>query len=365
MIVSAPSSLRPTTALEELWPTLERDVPTWYPHLRRGTFEVAAAAPETGGTASRVAVTITARGGDELHLIVKRPGEPPPPARGGRPSPRPGARPEPKHLSEYRTLQLLHDRRGIHGVAAVRPVAHRHDLGAFVLERLDATPLDALLSPSARRRRGAAALEAILRNTGLAVRQLHSFRHGVEIGDGAAFARELVIHVHHLRAWRGDTRSLAVAGALAPALAAAVDAAPVGLQHGDLAPRNVLVTPAGEAALIDMLAAYRRTVAADLAFMRASLGVTLHRWPAPPGRRAALLATWWSALLDGYTQGSRDEAAVLSPAVDLMEVLALLDRWSAVLHRAPRTISTSVRRGRLLRAIEDTLDARLAAIHAT
>jgi len=118
----------------------------------------------------------------------------------------------------------------------------------------------------------------------------------------------------------------------------------LGLRHGDLAMRNVLVAPGPSVAIIDTRARWRAPIFEDIAHLFVSLRVGRLQL-ATDGRalRPACLDDWEAALLRGYGE-ERDLAA----GVRLFGLLVLLDRWSALLER--RRV-----RGRLISLLEARL----------
>jgi aminoglycoside phosphotransferase (APT) family kinase protein len=105
---------------------------------------------------------------------------------------------------------------------------------------------------------------------------------------------------------------------------------PLGITHGDFAPRNVLVGPEGRVTVIDTLARWRAPVYEDLGdFLFALKASKPQVYAQGAFFGAPVLASWEEAFLDGYFGAERRPY----PALRLFEAQALLDRWASA-HRA-------------------------------
>jgi aminoglycoside phosphotransferase (APT) family kinase protein len=119
---------------------------------------------------------------------------------------------------------------------------------------------------------------------------------------------------------------------------------PLGLVHGDFAPRNIFIGAGSHVTVIDSLGQYRAPIYEDLAYLLVELlsGATRLRHRGLP-RSTAELASMRAELLSGY--GIADDV-ILS----IFELRALLDKWRSL---AQRSRSSNLR-GRATR-MTDTL----------
>ena len=119
---------------------------------------------------------------------------------------------------------------------------------------------------------------------------------------------------------------------------------PLGLVHGDFAPRNVFIGAGSRVTVIDSLGRYRAPIYEDLAYLLVELlsGATRLRHRGLPISTAEL-ASMRAELLSGY--GIADDAILR-----IFELRALLDKWRSL---AQRSRSSNLR-GRAVR-MADTL----------
>lgn len=241
-----------------------------------------------------------------------------------------------KHRSEWRALQHLHERLGDGGRAtAVRPLEHLPDEGVIVMEWLDSTALRDCLRPF---RRVPTGLDTVMAGAGQVVRVLHELPLPTTSAPDADLYRGMI---HRFATHLGtlDPRAEGTWRRLrgsANALEERLGRGPFGAHHGDLAPRNLLVTPSGCVACIDMAALECRPVAADLANLRSTLRMAMVQRGGPVGPRRDVVAIE-RVLLDAYLGVARaDDVRTLQRSVDAHEVLVLLDRWTSLASTARR-----------------------------
>ena len=104
---------------------------------------------------------------------------------------------------------------------------------------------------------------------------------------------------------------------------------PLGMGHGDYAPRNIFVSPAGQVTAFDTLARWRVPIYEDIGWFLLALKAS-----APQVYSQGLLfcgdviAECEEAFLRGYFPAHSDH----EPAVRLFELQALLNRWSSLVH---------------------------------
>ena len=127
---------------------------------------------------------------------------------------------------------------------------------------------------------------------------------------------------------------------------------PLGLGHGDYAPRNILVSPTGRVTVIDTFAKWRTPIYEDIGYFLTGLKMTSEQVTSYGlifGRNQ--LKEYEEAFLKGYFE----QKPIPYRAIRLYEMLALLDKWSSAL-------ISSYRRGSKFKAVGDT-KAALASLY--
>jgi aminoglycoside phosphotransferase (APT) family kinase protein len=283
-----------------------------------------------------------------------------------RPRPRPTEDALVKHVTEWRALCLLHERvHGDHGLRAVRPLEHVADRGAIVMEWVASTSLRQHLGPVPRLATPVGQVE-LLERTGRLVRHLHD----LPAPAGTAVRPPgpgLDTYVDYLSAHGADRVAVRALRELAPVVAARLPCGPVGLQHGDLAPRNLLVDPTGAVAMIDMFGRDRVPVAEDLAYLRCALRLAMH--PLRGGEVPGAVRGWRRAerdLLRGYLGAESDDAAIdrLVAWIDVHEVPVLVDQWTALAADREARGGLPPRRRWKLRLVRATLDDAMERVRS-
>ncbi len=103
---------------------------------------------------------------------------------------------------------------------------------------------------------------------------------------------------------------------------------PVGLGHGDYAPRNILIGPGARVTVLDTFAKWRVPIYEDIGFFLTQLESC---FPQVISQGLAFsseqLAVYERAFLKGYF----GEEPLPYPSIRLYEVLALLDKWSSTI----------------------------------
>ena len=292
-----------------------------------------------------------ASGGIERSILAKMPLERRATAEGAgvppdvdRPRLVPPTPTEKKFRLEFAALSEIHEHflglnDGRFGAVRVLDLLPEHR--TLIMERVHGRTLRRrLYSLSSANRSIAAELERAFRRTGTWLRIFHTMGCGEaresrhhRRADYAQFIEELA---NYLSGSVGDPLFIqwAASTLLEASQRLLPDSLPLGLAHGDFAPRNVLVGSKGRVIVLDTLARYRAPIYEDIGYFLASLHCN---WPRILSA-GALLPTrradrYESAFLSGYFEGER----IPYPAIRLYETQALLDRWSAVAWRRAHT----------------------------
>ncbi len=125
---------------------------------------------------------------------------------------------------------------------------------------------------------------------------------------------------------------------------------PMVISHGDFAPRNILVDASGRTAVIDLLARWQAPPYEDLA----GFLVALHTSRANAVTRGMVFGRALDRLEPAFLAGYYGSEVVPRSAIDVYELLLVLDRWAARSSReAPGRSSRNLR--------ERAIDAHFAA----
>jgi len=212
---------------------------------------------------------------------------------------------------------------------------------ALVTQRAEDPPLKQRLARAHRLAPAArgAELRVPFRNAGAWLRNYHelpALAHTRERGALAAEFGESLRRLADFLVERGAPPSL---GELARGCAREAQRLlpaqlPLGTSHGDLAPRNVLVGPAGRVTLLDTRAAWRAPIYEDLAYFGVSLrSARAQLYSGGLFFRESLLQELETSFLAGYFGAEPVPAASLR----LFRVQCLLDRWASLVHAERET----------------------------
>lgn len=264
---------------------------------------------------------------------------------------------------EYRSLAVAFehfDQLGDARLGAIRAFEYVPELRTIVMEVVEQPTLRQLLWRSARpwAAAGRAEVDRAVRRAGCWLREFHGLPGDEDETvtlreDRADVVDALARFGRFLGQALGDSRFFADAvssiSAYAPVLLPPT--LPLGLSHGDFAPRNVFVSADGRVTVIDMIGKWRLPIYEDLAYfvtaLRAAGPRRLTYGLALPRDRLEELE---EELLAGYF---RDEQ-VPRGAVKLFEFLLLLDNWAAFAARERRGPLP----GRLLHLADETVSTR-------
>ena len=268
----------------------------------------------------------------------------------GSAAPRPTDRPrrgevmDPRRMSEaeYAALALVHRNFGSLGdrrFGTVAPLDLLDEDRALVMRKAADPPLTVALLRAHRLRLGPGPdeLPAALRNTGSWLARYHALPAPPATRARQPTRAEFVAFISRLTAYlavhegrpalfeEANARIAAVASVRLPS------ELPLGVAHGDFAPRNVLIGAGGRVTVIDATACWSAPIYDDLGdFVFALRTARPHVYTRGLLFSSAALAAWEDAFLDGYFDGGPRPLAALK----LFEAQAVLNKWAAVRSRA-------------------------------
>lgn len=233
--------------------------------------------------------------------------------------------------------QHFHGKEG-QRLGAVRFLAHLPEKQALVQEKVTAENLRSMLIHANRLRSAfAPSLSVdIFVLAGQWLREYHQIYAENQIQERLATKKELVEAIDLLSGYLSDTVSgssnlkklwakiVPLANELLP------EQFPLGLSHGDYAPRNVLVEPNGVLLAIDTFANWRAAIYEDIGYFINSM-YTMSGQVASMGLvyPAKKLMVYEQAFLKGYFNDIHPHYQ----AVKFFEFLALLDKWASFTQR--------------------------------
>lgn len=314
----------------------------WFPDLRRTSrIEVFPLRERRRSSLHRIRL-VGDRAQHDVLLKVRHPGGLTVEGAGARsrPSLAPGlALPEQERAAlEFRGLQqgLCADRAQAGRLTAVRPLLLMEEQSALVMDYLPWPTLRDCLHAAHRghRDRDRPALPALGAAAGAWLRRLHAapaVRPGrSRMTSGPEVAALVPRFAEHLAQLRGERPLLARLRSVGEVLARDLpEALPTAVLHGDFAPRNVLVSPSGEVAVVDPMPTWRAAVHEDVA--RMLVGARLTRLQLVSGGLAVAVDE-----LDGFERSFRTAYyGADEPRLDVAAfgLLVALDQWSAQLAR--------------------------------
>ena len=214
---------------------------------------------------------------------------------------------------------------------SVRVLDFVRDPDAIVMQKVDGVTLRSLLE-DARKQRDYACGE-VFHNTGRWLRELHSLSGHEHTQERTVtrteFAEASLQFVEYLARFN-PPRWLKPLGEqlLREAETHLPDLLPLGLAHGDFAPRNVIVSPPGRVTVLDTLARWRAPIYEDIALFLVSKRLTqamatVFAWDSPK------ISQWSHEFLSGYF----GDASIPQQAIRVFICQALLDRWCSYVSR--------------------------------
>jgi aminoglycoside phosphotransferase (APT) family kinase protein len=290
-----------------------------------------------------------ANGTSRLPLIVKQTSLPSAPEAGDDPTGRPRLIVrqdyEDRHRFEYLGLRAAHEhftRLGDPRFGAVRVLDHLPASRAFVIEEVaDPTLRDRLATVTRFTPRGRRLLDQAFRNAGAWLREFHALPSPdaaapplrASVADVRRAVRELADFLARVtgdRAYFAEVHRGAEAAIEAGAL---TDPLPLGLAHGDFAPRNVFVSRDGRVAVVDMAARRYAPAYEDVAYfcmsLRSGTARLAVRWLAPGRPRTSRYARLFLA---GYF----GDEVVPDAAIAVFMLLVTLDNWARIAAESPQ-----------------------------
>ena len=290
------------------------------------------------GALSSIQCFSLSSGGIQHRVVVKRP----PAAGGGQPaSGRPRVAPlldpltKPRQeLAALRALERHFEGRGDARFRAVRVLDFLEAEQALVMEESPGRPLARLAAGAIRlwQPLGGRTLPASFARIGAWLRAYHELPALAHTRPRIATRDEFVDSIRSLAEYLDAAHPAEHLPEGTPQRVERLCAAwlphalPLATSHGDLAPRNVLVDPAGRVAVLDTRAAWSAPIYEDLAYF-----LTATRTPRAQAASLGLafgpssLRRLERAFLDGYFAG----APAPMERIRLFELQALLDKWAS------------------------------------
>jgi aminoglycoside phosphotransferase (APT) family kinase protein len=342
--------------IESILAELRPRIREWYPDADDAA-DLTVLDVDSRAIASLIRVQVTRVASAPTVLIVKASGAAPATDPADRPRLVPPTDAADRRQLEFEALQTIDVRLaevGDHRFGAVRPLGVLPGSTALVMEEFDGRPLHRFLIRPLLRKTAKLEPSSLANAAGRWLRILHDtpasaqeVRQGTtqEVRDAfAAFGS-------YLAEERGS-------GHLDPVIQAGIEAAqrlpdplPTVVTHGDFAPRNILVAPSGQLAVIDLLARWQAPPYEDLA----GFLVALETSRANAATRGLLFGRAVERLEPAFLTGYFGSEPVPRNAIRVYELLLVLDKWSARVSRN-RTLAGI---GRLReRLIDSHFDAR-------
>jgi hypothetical protein len=251
---------------------------------------------------------------------------------------------------EYDGLVLLRDALSPHlgsqRFGVLRPLAWLPEHAAIVTDFVEQPTLRTRLLSTSRLRpwRAEPLPETPWHNAGAALRRFHDQPTSLSLPPRAETAAEVGKLYRQFAAFlverTGPLPLLAELEACGAELAARSLPAdlPLGTGHGDFVANNLFTGPAGEITVFDPLPMWRVPRHQDLATLLVGLRVL----PVQAGSRGlafpgSALDRYESALVAGYAGHGSGDDAVAGSALAAFQLLVLLDKWSSLVSRGPRT----------------------------
>lgn len=255
---------------------------------------------------------------------------------------------ETKFRHEYAALSAIHNHftgLGDSRFGAIRVLDCLPDQRAVIMEETQATSLRSLVAQTDRLRAPLLGtdLDAPFRNAGAWLREYHSLPNQEHVAACNTtrddFIGALKRFTEYLQRMLGNVAFFEQVESAATAAVTALPAhLPLGLRHGDYAPRNILVASGGRVTVIDTLSLWWAPIYEDIAYFLIALTMS---WPQIVSQGLAFpnqsLARYEQAFLAGYF----GEQSIPRRIIRLYEILTLLDKWSSMASPADRQMAGS------------------------
>lgn len=286
-------------------------------------------------------------GENEHRVLVKQPSTLHLSSRSGLPAhdrPRlfPKALPEWKSRFEFRAMSAIERhvaRLDDPRFAAVRVLDLLPDQHSLVLEKVGEQSLGRQLPRASLISAGPAArqcLDRTVRNSGAWLRRYHelpALEHTRPRGASrTVFVDALVRFTEYLARATGEASLERLGRELVERAEAVLPAVlPLGLGHGDYAPRNVLAGPTGQIRIIDTQARWQAPVYEDIShFLTAIKASPMQIMSRGLACRARFAAHLERQFLAGYFE----DASIPLDRIRLFECQTLVERWAGLVHRS-------------------------------
>lgn len=245
-------------------------------------------------------------------------------------------------LLQYRGLKLMHERLStVHDsrFGTIRPLDFIRDRRVMIMEHVGEPTISDVMRSAARLSIPSSprALPTLMSNAGAWLRVYHELEYGTRLTMHGAtrehFVEAIATFADYLHAAGGDRsffRSL-TNKVEASAESAIPDLLPLGLSHGDYAPRNVFAGRGNRITGFDALPRFRAPIYADLGrFIMGLRSAGLQVISLGLAYQSHRLEDYERSFLAGYF-------ATKAPplrAIGLYQLLILLDKWSALTSRS-------------------------------
>lgn len=203
---------------------------------------------------------------------------------------------------------------------SVRILELLHSPDAIVMEKVEGRPLRSILHEQHNNN-----LEAAFHNIGLWLRTFHNLPGLEHTQERSASREEFIAGTARLVAYAAAARAprwlIELGDQLLDEAEHMPDRLPLGLAHGDFAPRNVVLSATNRITVLDTMARWRAPIYEDIALLLLSLRLT-RGVRALWSPNSPVLARWSEAFLSGYF-GDTDYGW---PILRLFVLQTLLDR---------------------------------------
>jgi hypothetical protein len=274
-------------------------------------------------------------------------------AANGRPRLYPMPDSDRKTEHEYSALSRIRDhfaRLDDSRFGVVRPLDYLREQRALVMEHVPHRSLSHRLTKSTRFSIRRTDLDTAIRNAGAWLRVYHELpglAHTRERHETRTdFLRSLCEFSDFLAAAHRNAGWFEPITAQVKSLAESVlpESLPLGMSHGDYAPRNIFLGPGEQVIVFDTLARWRAPIYEDIAHFLIALKLARAQvYSLGLAFSAKTLARYEREFLRGYFQDDR----IPLDAIRLFEKLVLMDRWASLIqqYRQSTRISRLVRLG--------------------
>jgi hypothetical protein len=234
----------------------------------------------------------------------------------------------------------LHDSR----FGVLRPLDYLREQRALVLEHVLHPSLSRLLTKSCRFTLRRTNLETAIRNAGAWLRVYHRLPGLAHTRDRhetrSDFLQSVGEFVSFLAAANSDTQWI---GSIAAQVESAADSMlpqmlPLGMSHGDFAPRNIFLGPGEQVIVFDTLARWRAPIYEDIAHFLIALKLARAQvYSLGCAFSETMIARYERAFLRGYFE----DDVIPFGAIRLFEKLVLMDKWASLIHQHQRSTGIS------------------------